>query len=179
MHAAMPTDHEELHDMLPCEPAHPQHVQAQISVINHSLATHTWSRWGAALILTPLQGYQALVETLQKPTDRQQLERSSCLLVYALRLDSECATWQQTRLYPTLLQLLRSDLQQHGELVSTHIVEAVAIIATKDGGACSSLLDLGIITYVSVLYFWPHRQLFALTLLSKTSVDSVIPANIK
>ncbi|KAL3156347.1 hypothetical protein ABBQ38_000664 [Trebouxia sp. C0009 RCD-2024] len=89
---------------------------------------------------------QSLVQRLTQPRDQQQLERSAYLLVYALRLDSEQTLWQQTLLYPTLLQLLRAGSQQHGHDVITVVLEAVATIARKDVRSCSTLLDLGIVT---------------------------------
>lgn len=95
---------------------------------------------------SPSQACQSLVQRLTQPRDQQQLERSAYLLVYALRLDSEQTLWQQTLLYPTLLQLLRAGSQQHGHDVITVVLEAVATIARKDVRSCSTLLDLGIVT---------------------------------
>ena len=94
----------------------------------------------------PLQAYKLLVQRLTDPRDPQQLERSAYLLVYALRLDSEQTIWQQTLLYPTLLQLLRAGSRQHGRPVIAVVLEAVATIVRKDVRSCSTLLDLGIVT---------------------------------
>ena len=96
-----------------------------------------------------LQACQSLVQRLRDPLDSQQLERSACLLVYALRLDAEHTIWQQTLLYPTLLQFLRAGPKQHGQQVITLVMEAVSIITRESFGGCSFLLDLGIVTSVS------------------------------
>ena len=93
-----------------------------------------------------LQARQLLVQRLENPRDQQQLERAAYLLVYALRLDSDQTPWQQTQLYPTLLQLLRAGSQHHGQNAITVILEAIAVIARQDSCGCSILLDLGIVT---------------------------------
>ena len=95
-----------------------------------------------------LQACQQLVQRLRDPSDSEQLERSACLLVYALRLDAEYTIWQQTLLYPTLLQFLRAGPEQHGQQIITLVMEAVSIIAREDCGGCSVLLDHGIVTSV-------------------------------
>ena len=93
-----------------------------------------------------MQACQSLVQRLKDPRDQQQLERAAYLLVYALRRDPDQTLWQETLLYPTLLQILRAGSQQHGHQLITMALEAVAIIARQDVGGCSILLDLGIVT---------------------------------
>lgn len=87
-----------------------------------------------------------LVQRLEEPRDQQQLERAAYLLVYALRLDSQQTLWQQTQLYPALLQLLRAGPHHHGRHVISVILEAVATIVKQDVYGCSTLQDLGIVT---------------------------------
>lgn len=93
-----------------------------------------------------LQACQLLVQRLEYPRDQQQLERAAYLLVYAIRLDSGQTLWQQTQLYPTLVQLLRAGSEHHGHHVITVILQAVSTIARQDVSGCSILLDLGIVT---------------------------------